>query len=228
MPTRKQEKRRRKLRVHGPSSDAVGAPPTGRKPPREEVARRRARSALAVASRPCPRSGAPLARARSWAIFMVVIVVVTTRGSKARRRRSSRCWRRCPSSAVRALRPLDGPQGLQEGHGARARARRRSAEGEARQDGSTAGRSAAGLQVSGIADLATEIVAPRVCRVRTLAQGSDLARVAMVLRRLDPRSAPETSERDWHAGSESRRKAHVPAGARESRAHRDETVRAPC
>ena len=37
MPTRKQEKRRRKLRVHGPSADAVGAPPTGRKPPREDA-----------------------------------------------------------------------------------------------------------------------------------------------------------------------------------------------
>ena len=38
MPSRKQEKRRRKLRVHGPSSDAVGAPPTGRKQPRAAAA----------------------------------------------------------------------------------------------------------------------------------------------------------------------------------------------
>ena len=66
MPTRKQEKRRRKLRVHGPSADAVGAPPTGRKPPREDARRARTQRA-GGASRPCRRSSAPPARARSWA-----------------------------------------------------------------------------------------------------------------------------------------------------------------
>ena len=79
MPSRKQEKRRRKLRVHGPSADAVGAPPTGRKPPREDAPAARTQR-RAAASRPCPRSSAPPARARSWAIFMLGIVVVTTRG----------------------------------------------------------------------------------------------------------------------------------------------------
>jgi hypothetical protein len=82
MPTRKQEKRRRKLRVHGPSADAVGAPPTGRKPPRSETAAarggQRGRREPAVPSlRRSARKGAIMA------VFMVGIVVVTTRGHGA-------------------------------------------------------------------------------------------------------------------------------------------------
>lgn len=82
MPTRKQEKRRRKLRVHGPSSDAVGAPPTGRKPPRDEVpagrAQRTGRREPAVPSlRRSARKGAIMG------LFLLVIVFVTSRGSNA-------------------------------------------------------------------------------------------------------------------------------------------------
>jgi len=77
MPSKKQEKRRRKLRVHGPSADAVGAPPTGRKTPRADVAPakgQRGRREPAVPSlRRSARKGAFMA------IFMVAIVVVTTR-----------------------------------------------------------------------------------------------------------------------------------------------------
>ena len=81
MPSKKQEKRRRKLRVHGPSADAVGAPPTGRKTPREDSAPakgQRGRREPAVPSlRRSARKGAFMA------IFMVAIVVVTTRGNGA-------------------------------------------------------------------------------------------------------------------------------------------------
>ena len=82
MPNKKIEKRRRKLRVHGPSADAVGAPPTGRKPPRSggtttsTRAQRgqRTRRDLAVPSlKRSARKGGFMA------IFMVAIVVVTTR-----------------------------------------------------------------------------------------------------------------------------------------------------
>ena len=67
MPTRKQEKRRRKLRVHGPSADAVGAPPTGRKPPREDApAARTQRSGRREPAMPVAQALAR-ARARSWA-----------------------------------------------------------------------------------------------------------------------------------------------------------------
>jgi ABC-type xylose transport system permease subunit len=79
MPNKKIEKRRRKLRVHGPSADAVGAPPTGRKPPRAASTTakprgQRTRRELAVPSiRRSARKGGFMA------IFMVAIVVVTTR-----------------------------------------------------------------------------------------------------------------------------------------------------
>jgi ABC-type xylose transport system permease subunit len=79
MPNKKIEKRRRKLRVHGPSTDAVGAPPTGRKPPRvasttAKPRGQRTRRELAVPSiRRSARKGGFMA------IFMVAIVVVTTR-----------------------------------------------------------------------------------------------------------------------------------------------------
>jgi ABC-type xylose transport system permease subunit len=79
MPNKKIEKRRRKLRVHGPSTDAVGAPPTGRKPPRATSTTakprgQRTRRELAIPSlRRSARKGGFMA------IFMVAIVVVTTR-----------------------------------------------------------------------------------------------------------------------------------------------------
>jgi hypothetical protein len=79
MPTRKQEKRRRKLRVHGPSADAVGAPPTGRKPPREDApparTQRTGRREPAVPSlKRSARKGAIMG------VFLVVVVIVTSRG----------------------------------------------------------------------------------------------------------------------------------------------------
>jgi hypothetical protein len=82
MPTRKQEKRRRKLRVHGPSTDAVGAPPTGRKPPREDAPAARApragRREPAIPSlKRSARKGAIMG------IFLVVVVIVTSRGHNA-------------------------------------------------------------------------------------------------------------------------------------------------
>ncbi|HEY3614911.1 MAG TPA: hypothetical protein VGK92_14455 [Gaiellales bacterium] len=77
MPNRKLEKRRRKLRVHGPSRDAVGAPPTGRKEPRPGGAKatpargQRARREPAIPS--LKRSGRKAAFA---GIFMVALLVV--------------------------------------------------------------------------------------------------------------------------------------------------------
>jgi hypothetical protein len=79
MPSRKREKRRRKLRVHGPSADAVGAPPTGRKAPREDAAPARGqRSSRREPAIPSLRRSAR--KGGFMAIFMVGIVVVTTRG----------------------------------------------------------------------------------------------------------------------------------------------------
>ena len=79
MPSRKQEKRRRKLRVHGPSADAVGAPPVRRKEPRPTAApargQRTRRAATVPSLRRSARKGALLA------IFMAAIVIYTTRGS---------------------------------------------------------------------------------------------------------------------------------------------------
>jgi hypothetical protein len=77
MPNRKQEKRRRKLRVHGPSTDAVGVPPTGRKEPRETPPARGQRSRREPALPSLRRSAR---KGAFMAIFMVAIVVVTTRG----------------------------------------------------------------------------------------------------------------------------------------------------
>lgn len=78
MPSRKQEKRRRKLRVHGPSTDAVGAPPTGRKEPRATAAPGRGtRSGREPALPSLKRS---IRKGGFMGIFMVGIVVVTTRG----------------------------------------------------------------------------------------------------------------------------------------------------
>ena len=75
MPNRKVEKRRRKLRVHGPSADAVGAPPTGRKEPRPTAApSSRSRRDPAI---PSLRRSAK--KGIFMGIFMVGIVVVTTR-----------------------------------------------------------------------------------------------------------------------------------------------------
>ena len=76
MPSKKQEKRRRKLRVHGPSADAVGAPPTGRKEPRPTAApSSRSRRDPAI---PSLRRSAK--KGIFMGIFMIAIVVVTTRG----------------------------------------------------------------------------------------------------------------------------------------------------
>jgi hypothetical protein len=81
MPNRKQEKRRRKLRVHGPSPDAVGAPPTGRKEPRPAAApARRQRSGRATTVPSLKRSAR---KGALLAIFMFAIVIVTTRGDGA-------------------------------------------------------------------------------------------------------------------------------------------------
>jgi hypothetical protein len=83
MPSRKQEKRRRKLRVHGPSPDAVGTPPTGRKEPRPTAApargqrTRSGRAATVPSLKRSARKGALLS------IFMFAIVIVTTRGDSA-------------------------------------------------------------------------------------------------------------------------------------------------
>ena len=79
MPTRKQEKRRRKLRVHGPSTDAVGAPPTGRKAPREDApparAQRSGRREPAVPSlKRSARKGAIMGA------FLIAVVLITSRG----------------------------------------------------------------------------------------------------------------------------------------------------
>lgn len=77
MPSRKREKRRRKLRVHGPSADAVGAPPTGRKAPHEDAAPARGQRSRREPSVPSLRRSAR--KGGFMAIFMVAIVFVTTR-----------------------------------------------------------------------------------------------------------------------------------------------------
>jgi hypothetical protein len=83
MPTRKQEKRRRKLRVHGPSADAVGAPPTGRKPPREDAvpAGRTQRSGRREPAIPSLKRSAR--KGAIMGIFLVVVVLITSRGHNA-------------------------------------------------------------------------------------------------------------------------------------------------
>src|SRR3954454_24853514 len=80
MPSRKQEKRRRKLRVHGPSSDAVGAPPTGRKEPRPAATPARSRSGRQLA---VPSLKRAIRKGGFMGLFMLGIVVVTTRGRGA-------------------------------------------------------------------------------------------------------------------------------------------------
>jgi hypothetical protein len=78
MPTRKQEKRRRKLRVHGPSADAVGAPPTGRKPPREAApAARTQRSGRREPAVPSLKRSAR--KGAIMVVFLIVVIVVTGR-----------------------------------------------------------------------------------------------------------------------------------------------------
>jgi hypothetical protein len=76
MPTRKQEKRRRKLRVHGPSTDAVGAPPTGRKPPREDAPA--ARTARAGRREPAVPSLKRSARKGGLMVLFLVVVLALT------------------------------------------------------------------------------------------------------------------------------------------------------
>ncbi len=82
MPSRKQEKRRRKLRVHGPSTDAVGAPPTGRKDPRPTATPARgARGGGRGGREPAiPSLKRSLRKGGFMGIFMIGIVFVTTRG----------------------------------------------------------------------------------------------------------------------------------------------------
>ena len=118
MPTRKQEKRRRKLRVHGPSADAVGAPPTGRKPPREDApAARTQRSGRREPAVPSLKRSAR--KGAIMGLFLLVIVFVTSRGKNSPVAPDHAGGAAPVHPAVRALRPLDGPQGLQEGHGPR-------------------------------------------------------------------------------------------------------------
>jgi hypothetical protein len=81
MPTRKQEKRRRKLRVHGPSADAVGAPPTGRKPPGEETPARTQRTGRREPAVPSLKRSAR--KGAIMGIFLLAIVFLTSRGSNA-------------------------------------------------------------------------------------------------------------------------------------------------
>jgi hypothetical protein len=82
MPTRKQEKRRRKLRVHGPSTDAVGAPSTGRKPPRDdEPAQRTQRSGRREPAIPSIKRSAR--KGAIMGVFLVVVVIFTSRGHNA-------------------------------------------------------------------------------------------------------------------------------------------------
>jgi ABC-type xylose transport system permease subunit len=79
MPNRKIEKRRRKLRVHGPSADAVGAPPSGRKTPRTATASAPARGQRSRRDLAVPSIKRSARKGGFMAIFMVGIVVVTTR-----------------------------------------------------------------------------------------------------------------------------------------------------
>jgi hypothetical protein len=80
MPSKKQEKRRRKLRVHGPSADAVGAPPAKRKEPRPSSTPARGQRGQRGGREPAIPSLRRSARKGAFmALFMVGIVVVTTR-----------------------------------------------------------------------------------------------------------------------------------------------------
>jgi hypothetical protein len=76
VPNRKIEKRRRKLRVHGPSRDAVGAPPTGRKEPRPSASPS-ARAARSRREPPVPSIKRSGRKSALLGVFMVAIVIVT-------------------------------------------------------------------------------------------------------------------------------------------------------
>ena len=82
MPSRKQEKRRRKLRVHGPSTDAVGAPPTGRKEPRPTATPARGARGTGRGGRDpaIPSLKRSMRKGGFMGVFMIGIVFVTTRG----------------------------------------------------------------------------------------------------------------------------------------------------
>jgi hypothetical protein len=82
MPNRKIEKRRRKLRVHGPSVDAVGAPPTGRKQPRAATTTP-ARGQRARREPPVPSLKRSARKSSLLAVFMIAIVVVTMKDHNA-------------------------------------------------------------------------------------------------------------------------------------------------
>jgi hypothetical protein len=77
MANRKQDKRRRKLRVHGPSADAVGTPPTGRKEPRQAATPARGQRSRREPAIPSLRRS--IRKGGFMGIFMIGIVVVTTR-----------------------------------------------------------------------------------------------------------------------------------------------------
>jgi hypothetical protein len=77
MPNRKLEKRRRKLRVHGPSADAVGAPPTGRKQPRPAAASAQSKSQRGRREPPVPSLKRSARKSALLGVFMVAIVIVT-------------------------------------------------------------------------------------------------------------------------------------------------------
>ncbi|MDX6539598.1 MAG: hypothetical protein QOI71_1208 [Gaiellales bacterium] len=83
MPNRKIEKRRRKLRVHGPSTDAVGAPPTGRKQPRASATAPPARGQRGRREPPVPSLKRSARKSSLLAVFMVAIVVVTMKNHNA-------------------------------------------------------------------------------------------------------------------------------------------------
>jgi hypothetical protein len=83
MPNRKIEKRRRKLRVHGPSVDAVGAPPTGRKEPRAGATTTPARGQRGRREPPVPSLKRSARKSSLLAVFMVAIVVVTMKDHNA-------------------------------------------------------------------------------------------------------------------------------------------------
>jgi hypothetical protein len=83
MPNRKIEKRRRKLRVHGPSVDAVGAPPTGRKQARPSTTTTPARGQRGRREPPVPSLKRSARKSSLLAVFMIAIVVVTMKDHNA-------------------------------------------------------------------------------------------------------------------------------------------------
>jgi hypothetical protein len=83
MPNRKIEKRRRKLRVHGPSVDAVGAPPTGRKQARPSTTTTPTRGQRGRREPPVPSLKRSARKSSLLAVFMIAIVVVTMKDHNA-------------------------------------------------------------------------------------------------------------------------------------------------